>query len=115
MRWTSVPRSNPGDESPSSLRDSGYCGVPYPQTKVWGWIIMGLGGGMLVPLFLRLYWWRFNGGGFAIGMTVGLFGAVLQRLVFPDLGELQQFGIMLAIGSCASIVGTYLSPPTDRP
>lgn len=81
---------------------------------IWGWIIMGLGGGMLVPLFLRLYWWRFNGGGFAIGMTVGLFGAVLQRLVFPDLGELQQFGIMLAIGSCASIVGTYLTPPTDR-
>ncbi|MBE0534799.1 MAG: sodium:solute symporter [Phycisphaerae bacterium] len=80
---------------------------------IWGWIIMGLGGGMLVPLFLRLYWWRFNGGGFAFGMTVGLIGAVVQRIAFPDLGELQQFGIMLAIGLLASIVGTFLTPPTS--
>ncbi len=79
---------------------------------IWGWIIMGLGGGMLVPLFLRLYWWRFNGGGFAIGMTVGLFGAVAQRLMFPELGELLQFGIMLGIGLAGSIIGTMLTSPT---
>ena len=82
---------------------------------IWGWIIMGLGGGMLVPRFLRLYWWRFNGGGFAVGMTVGVIGAVLLRLIFKDsIGELQQFGIMLAIGLTGAIAGTYLTPPCDR-
>ena len=80
---------------------------------IWGWIIMGLGGGMLVPLFLRLYWWRFNGGGFAIGMTVGLIGAVVQRMVFPDLGQLRQFGITLGIGLVGSVVGTYLTKPAS--
>jgi len=27
---------------------------------IWGWIIMGLGGG-LVPGLMMFYWWRFSG------------------------------------------------------
>jgi multisubunit Na+/H+ antiporter MnhB subunit len=80
---------------------------------IWGWIIMGLGGGLLVPSILRLYWWRFNGGGFAIGTTVGLCGAVMQRILFPDMDERLQFMIMVAIGLIGAIAGTYLTRPTD--
>jgi Na+/proline symporter len=80
---------------------------------IWGWIIMGLGGGLLVPLILRLYWWRFNGGGFAIGTTVGLCGAVIQRILFPDMDERLQFTTMVIIGFIAAMVGTYLTRPTD--
>ena len=80
---------------------------------VWGWIIMGLGGGLLVPSVLRLYWWRFNGGGFAIGTTVGLCGAIIQRFLFPDMDERLQFTTMVIIGFIAAIVGTYLTRPTD--
>jgi hypothetical protein len=81
---------------------------------IWGWIIMGLGGGMLVPYVLRFYWWRFNGGGFAIGLVVGLIGALIQRAVAPDLNELWQFSIMMAIGFTGAIIGTCLTRPTDQ-
>ncbi len=81
---------------------------------IWGWIIMGLGGGLLVPTVLRFYWWRFNGGGFAIGTAVGLCAAILQRMMFPGLDERWQFLTMGAIGLVATVVGTYLTTPTDR-
>ena len=47
---------------------------------IWDWFIMALGGGLVVPSTLRFYWWRFNGGGFAVGTIVGLIGAVLMRI-----------------------------------
>ncbi len=90
---------------------------------IWGWVIMGFGGGLLAPSVLRLYWWRFNGGGFAIGTTVGLMAAILNKqiwtvltFVFP-LGELNDwklFCMMFAIGLIASVIGTYLTKPTDK-
>jgi len=81
---------------------------------IWGWVVMGLGGGFIVPAFLRFYWWRFNGGGFAIGTLVGGLAAILQRIFYPGLDERLQFGILFSIGLVASIVGTYLSRPTDE-
>jgi len=81
---------------------------------IWGWIIMGLMGGMLGPLFLRFYWWRFNGGGFAIGTVAGLVGAALQRGLFPELDERLQFLIMGGIGFLGAVAGTYLTKPTDE-
>ena len=35
--------------------------------ELWGWIIMGLGGGSLAPWILRLYWWRCNSWGVVAG------------------------------------------------
>jgi Na+/proline symporter len=81
---------------------------------IWDWIIMGLGGGLLVPTFLRLYWWRFNGGGFAIGTVSGLAGAVAQRVLLPDLDATGKFLLVGAIGLVGSVVGTYLTRPTSR-
>jgi len=63
---------------------------------------------------LRLYWWRFNGTGFATGLIVGLLAAVLQRLLFPELDARLQLLVIGGIGLAASIGGTYLSGPTDR-
>ena len=91
---------------------------------IWGWIIMGLGGATLVPFFLRFYWWRFNGSGFAIGMTLGLTGAVAMKILTPVLiahwefweileDERWQFLIMLSIGLVSTLVGTFLTKPTD--
>lgn len=81
---------------------------------VWGWIAMGIGGGILVPTFLRLYWWRFNGGGFAIGMFTGLLAAILQRIFAPGWDDLTKFGIILLVGFVGTIIGTLLTPPTDQ-
>lgn len=81
---------------------------------IWGWIIMGLGGGLLMPSILRLYWWRFNAGGFATGTACGLVGAIVQRTMFPGLDERLQFLILVMVGLIGAIIGTYLTKPTER-
>lgn len=81
---------------------------------IWGWIMMGLGGGLLIPSILRLYWWRFNGAGVAVGLFMGMFGAVFQRIAFPAMVEWQQFVIVSLVGLAGSIFGTYLFKPTDN-
>lgn len=92
---------------------------------IWGWIVMGLGAGALIPGFLRLYWWRFNGGGFAVGTFVGIFAAIIQRVATPWLVERWEFFtilqderwlfcIILGIGLIGTVIGTYLTKPTDR-
>ena len=81
---------------------------------IWGWIIMSFGGGIAVPAMLRFYWWRFNGGGFAVGTVVGMVCAILQRILFPELDERLQFTLLISISLTATVIGTYLTKPTDR-
>lgn len=91
---------------------------------IWSWIVMGLGAGLLAPGILRFYWWRFNGGGYAIGTFFGLIAAVLQRLLDPDMqkfwffriipeyNEIVLFLFIFAIGTLGCVLGTFLSRPT---
>ncbi len=79
---------------------------------IWGWIVMGLTAGLVIPKTLRMYWWRFNGSGFAIGTICGLVLATVQRLVAPDLDERLQFMFIMSGSLIATIIGTYLTPPT---
>ncbi len=80
---------------------------------IWGWMMMGFGAGYLVPYLLRLYWWRFNGSGSAIGTLVGLVAAIVQRWVAPGLSEVWQFVFVLVVGFVGSITATLLTKPTD--
>ena len=80
---------------------------------VWDWFIMALGGGLLVPAMLKFHWWRFNGGGFAVGTVVGIIGAIGQRILLPDMDPKMQFVLMVGIGLVGSVIGTYLTQPTD--
>ena len=99
---------------------------------IWDWFIMALGGGLVVGMTLRFYWWRFNGGAFAIGTAIGMIGAVLIRIVTGNLPEdvqymfagidivwflvdpRGQFLLTMTIGFVGSIFGTYVTKPTDR-
>jgi Na+/proline symporter len=81
---------------------------------IWGWIIMGLMGGLTVPLFLRFYWWRFNGQGFAAGMIAGLASAFIQRIYYPDMNEIWQFVMVLIVGGSGCLIGTLLTRQTDN-
>ena len=49
--------------------------------KIWGLITMGIGAGLFVPLFLRWYWPRFNGYGFAGGTAAGVLAAVFFNTI----------------------------------
>jgi Na+/proline symporter len=92
---------------------------------IWAWFFMALGGGFVVPFVLRFYWWRFNGGGFAVGTLTGLVGAVLMRvgqiygaqlsptMVYVLNNPAWQFFITMTIGLAGTIVGTYITRPTD--
>ncbi len=96
--------------------------------EIWGWIVMGLGAGALVPGFLRLYWWRFNGGGFAVGTISGIVIAVIHRFVtgfFHEregyehvyaflTNEVWMFLVILGLALIATIIGTYLTPPENK-
>ena len=81
---------------------------------IWGWLTMGLVGGTMIPTVLRLYWWRFNGSGFALGTLIGLAAALLQRIIIPQMPEWQQLLFMVGAGLVGSIIATYIRPPTER-
>jgi Na+/proline symporter len=81
--------------------------------QIWGWIIMGLGGGLAVPSLLKFYWWRYNGGGFAVGTATGIVAAVFINSIWPELVEWQQFVLISMVSFAAAIIGTILTKPTD--
>ena len=93
---------------------------------IWDWFLMALGGGLVVPSILRFYWWRFNGGGYAIGTLVGLVSAVLFRIAqiygadtSPLVAQMlsnpvSQFFITMVVGLTGTIFGTYATRPTDQ-
>jgi len=68
----------------------------------------------MMPTVLRLYWWRFNGSGFALGTLIGLIAALLQRVLVPQMPEWQQILYMVGAGLAGSVAATYVRPPTDR-
>ncbi len=82
-------------------------------THVWGWIVMGLGGGLAIPSMLKFYWWRYNGSGFAIGTSVGILAAFAEINLFPHLLEWQQFILVGSVSLTATIIGTLLTSPVE--
>ena len=85
---------------------------------IWGWLTLGLGTGLFIPLVLRWYWWRFNGYGFAIGTGAGLVAAILTKAVilpFLNMPQLQEYILFLVPSICSflgCIFGTLLTPAT---
>jgi hypothetical protein len=81
--------------------------------QIWGWVMGGLAAGFAVPGILRLYWWRFNAGGYGVGMLVGMAAAFIQAYFWPNLLEWYQFAYVLGTGIIGSVIGTYITKPTD--
>ncbi|MGK7943757.1 MAG: sodium:solute symporter [Microcystaceae cyanobacterium] len=88
--------------------------------EIWGWLSLGLGVGLAIPLLLRWYWWRFNGYGFAMGTLAGMIAAIVTKaVILPNLTDpqWQEYTLFLVPATCSflgCIVGTLLTPPTDR-
>jgi len=77
--------------------------------QIWGLITMGIGAGLFVPLFLRWYWPRFNGYGFAAGTGAGIVSALIfdATLNWPLY---HSFPTIIACALAGSVVVTLLTP-----
>ncbi len=82
---------------------------------IWGWLTMSIGGGLLIPLLIRWYWWRLNGYGFAIGMGAGMIAALVQKMFFGGIPEYAAFLFSASISFIFLVWGTYKTTPTERP
>jgi solute:Na+ symporter, SSS family len=81
--------------------------------EIWGWTMMGIASGVLIPQLLRWYWWRFNGYGFAIGTFAGTLTAILVKIFFGQIPEYYLFIVSAGASLMGCIVGTFLTTPTD--
>lgn len=82
---------------------------------IWGWLTLGFGSGLFVPLLLRWYWWRFNGYGFAVGTLFGMVAAMGMRLSGIALPEYANFLLPASISFLGCCLGTLLTPATETP
>ncbi len=86
---------------------------------IWGWLTLGLGAGLSIPLVLRWYWWRFNGYGFAVGTIAGMIAAILTKfMVEPNLSDpqLKEYALFLVPSICSfvgCVLATVLTEPTE--
>ncbi len=86
--------------------------VPNINT-IWQFITMGLGAGLFVPLFLRWYWPRFNGWGFAGGTAAGIVaGIVVQGAL--QLPLYVSFPTIVGVALAASVIVSLVTPKTSN-
>lgn len=85
---------------------------------VWGWLNMGLGAGLILPNFLRWYWHRFNGYGYAAGAILGMasaFGTIAyNRFAAEPLNEYEVFTVICVISLVGMIVASLVTPPVPN-
>jgi SSS family solute:Na+ symporter len=77
------------------------------------WIVGGLYGGYVAANCLKWFWWRFNANGFFWGMAVGIVAALVMPYVTSGL-PLYWWPVLFLLSLSGSIIGTYVSPPTDE-
>ncbi len=79
---------------------------------IWNWMMVALGGGIIVPNALRWYWWRMNGWGYALG-TLGGMILSLAALVFKDIPPYVVFPLIVLASLCMSLAGSLVTEPVD--
>lgn len=82
--------------------------------EIWGWISMGLFGGMAIPFILRWYWERYNGWGYAVGTLCGVLTAVAQKLFYADLSEAYQLILIGSISLVSGVIATFVTAPIKK-
>ena len=82
-------------------------------TEIWSWMMMALGGGVLIPNVLRWYWWRMNGWGYALGT----FGGILLSLVslfYATVPDYVVFPLIVMVSLLLSLIGSLVTCPVDK-
>jgi len=81
--------------------------------RIWNWMMMALGAGVVIPNVLRWYWWRMNGWGYSLGTLVGILLSLII-LFFPNLPSYTAFGLICIASLLAGIIGSLLTRPVER-
>lgn len=81
--------------------------------RIFQWIMAALGAGVLLPNFLRWYWWRLNGWGFTAGVLAGIGASLVQAVFFSSAPLYLYFPAIAGVGLAASILVSLLTPATD--
>lgn len=82
--------------------------------SVTQWIVSGLYGGYAAPNVLKWHWWRLNGAGYFSGMIGGMVVALAMPVLFPEMSALGSFPYILIVSVIASVIGSYVTPPTAQ-
>lgn len=81
--------------------------------EIWNWMMITLGGGVIVPNVLRWYWWRMNGWGYALG-TLGGILLSLVTLFFDETPAFLVFPLIVGASLVLSIAGSLVTRPVER-
>ncbi|MHC4643664.1 MAG: sodium:solute symporter family transporter [Planctomycetota bacterium] len=81
--------------------------------KIWGWMMMALGAGIVIPNVLRWYWWRMNGWGYALGTLGGMLLSLLV-LFLPDAPVYYVFPLICAASLIVSIAVSLATQAVDQ-
>jgi len=81
--------------------------------QIWGWMMMALGAGIVIPNVLRWYWWRMNGWGYSLGTLAGVLLSLVV-LFFPDAPPYYVFPLICAASLLAGIAASLMTQPVDR-
>ena len=81
--------------------------------EIWSWMMIALGGGVIIPNVLRWYWWRMNGWGYALGTLGGMLLSLIT-LFFDNLPDFYVFPIVVMTSFLLSIVVSLTTPPVER-
>ncbi len=80
--------------------------------QIWGWMMMALSAGVVVPNVLRWYWWRMNGIGYAFGSFAGIILSLIA-LFSPNTPIYIVFPLICSASFAASILASLLTRPVD--
>jgi len=81
--------------------------------EIWNWMMMALGGGVLIPNVLRWYWWRMNGWGYALGTLGGMALSVLSLFV-EGIPDYVVFPLIVTASLFLSVGGSLFTKPVER-
>jgi SSS family solute:Na+ symporter len=81
--------------------------------QIWGWMMMALGAGIVIPNVLRWYWWRMNGWGYAFGTLAGMLLS-LVALFYPDLPVYYVFPLICTASLLVSVLVSLVTQPAGR-
>ena len=82
--------------------------------EIWGWLTMGIGAGLIAPLFIRWYWWRINGFRFSFGIVFGMISAIFMKFYAPYSEEYINFLVVFLSSIFATFIFSYLTKPTEN-